>query len=132
MARKAPNLALRISVTILALLIVVPSLCSARCSSHFCAPTVSQANDTCHQGSIADDSAGLKAASARKPCAPAELVSLAPRRAGASVTTNGWLTFTASLFLSNSLCSAEPSSIDSSGGPPLLADLPSNFAPLRI
>src|SRR5215475_8453683 len=71
---------LRLSAVMVALLILVPSLCSARCSSHLCLPLIQQAAaDDCHRSSVPAAPAGVKVALPREPCAVAEIVSIVPR-----------------------------------------------------
>jgi len=134
MKRTRPNLPFRVAASLLALIILVPSLCSARCSSHFCAPTASQPEGACHQGSSSDDSTGVKAASGKEPCAVAELVSIAPRFGDVSISASSRLACSVSTLFSNSLTSIylEPVSFDPGGGPPSGRVSSSHSSPLRI
>jgi hypothetical protein len=70
---------LRLIAAIAAGLLLIPSICSVRCSS-LCPQVPSQRSaDSCHHASEPDNSLGLKASPRAERCAFAEIASIAPR-----------------------------------------------------
>lgn len=115
LARNTRTWTPRLSAALVVILVLVPSLCTARCSSHLCAPVLPQsAAENCHHASASNSSAGSNLAASPEPCASSEILSTAPRSNSAvsAADSAGTASFCA------------PSALDLSALQPFAADVP--------
>jgi len=70
---------LRITAATVALLVVIPAICGARCTSHLCIPAVRQAaTEDCHH-TAGNSPDGFAVSSQPEPCAASEMFLVVPR-----------------------------------------------------